>query len=193
MLSTSTAFIEIYMVILNKIIEYIKLVIFVSAVLVGIQVPSFFDQYGQNLHARVSESAKSIEAFRDDAEKYFGGDLKRLVAHYEKQSDPVFVSGGESISSLLARNILLAGVLEEFNRTYYSAYLHVFLHPVAELRQDVWNNYSFTVVLNGASILVGILIAILLLACFEISLYSCACGCKKLIKPKSKSAHVGHH
>ena len=166
----------------NKLFEYAKLVIFVGAILVGIQVPGFVDQYGKNLAARVSESHNSITAFQGDADKFFGGDLNRLIKHYEQQSDPIIIAGGESISTLMARNTFLTQALQAFNSSIHSPYTHVFFQPIEEVRSSVWQEYSYTVVLNGASILVGILVALLLLSLFEMSLFSCAVVCRKCIQ-----------
>lgn len=182
------------MIFFHKLFEYIKLVIFVGAILVGIQVPGFVDQYGKNLAARVSESQHSIAVFQADADKYFAGDLNRLLKHYQQQVDPVIIAGGASIGSLVERNIQLTQALQVFNQSIYSPYQQVFLQPIQEIRAEVWQNYSYTVVLNGTSIVIGILVAVLLLALFEMSLFSCAVVCKKCLnlkhkKPTPKTLH----
>lgn len=174
------------MIFFHKLFEYIKLVIFVGAILVGIQVPGFVDQYGKNLAAHVSESQHSIAAFQADADKYFAGDLNRLLKHYQQQVDPVIIAGGASIGSLVERNIQLMQALQAFNSSIYSPYRQVFLQPIQEIRAEVWQNYSYTVVLNGTSIVIGILVAVLLLALFEMSLFSCAAVCKKCLNLKNK-------
>ncbi|MGJ8692651.1 MAG: DUF2937 family protein [Thalassotalea sp.] len=174
------------MMFFHKLFEYIKLVIFVGAILVGIQVPGFVDQYGKNLTARVSESEHSIAAFQADADKYFAGDLTRLLDHYQRQADPVIIAGGASIGSLVARNVLLTQALQSFNQSIHSPYMQVFLQPVKEIRTEVWQNYNYTVVLNVDSIVIGILVAILLLALFEMSLFSCAVVCKKCLNLNNK-------
>lgn len=167
---------------MGKIFEYIKLIVFVTAILVGIQVPGFVDQYGKHLSARVAESNQNLAAFQRDANKFFAGDLNKLVAHYRKQQDPVFIDGGKSIEQIVLRNQLLTDALLAFKQNFYSPYIHVFLQPIYEIRQQVWQQYNYTVVLNGSSILVGIAIAILLLSLFELTVFSCVCGCRKLVR-----------
>lgn len=178
---------------MNKIFEYLKLSLFVTAILIGIQVPGFVDQYGKNLAARAAESQQSISAFQDDANKYFNGDLHKLIKHYQQQQDPIFIDGGNSIDELVARNEFLNNALSAFKQNFYSPYLHVFVQPIAEVRQHVWQQYDYTLVLNGPSILVGILIAICILAIFEFILFGCVCGCKKVFRGKNHKQQIHSH
>ena len=141
---------------MNKLMEYCRLVLFVFGVLVGIQLPSFVGQYGQSLQARLLESNSSVAVFQDDADRYFGGDMNKLIDHYAKKKDPVINSGGESISALMSRNRYLEVALRDFNQSIYSQYLHVFVRPIIEVRDNVWQHYSFSVVLNMTAILFGL-------------------------------------
>ena len=156
---------------MKKLFEYIKFSIFVTGVLMGVQIPGFIDQYGNNLDARVSESASSVAEFQGDADKYFNGDMDKLVKHYENKSDPVIVSGGESIGALVSRNNYLVGAQKKFNQSIYASYVHVFFNPVEQIRRDVWSNYTYKVVLNGSAIVIGILSGLVVCGAFELSIF----------------------
>lgn len=142
---------------MNVIISYFRLMLFLAGVLIGIQVPGFVNQYGKSLESHYLESQKSLGEFRKDAEKYFDGDMEKLIAHYKKDGDPVFTAGGESIDSIYQRNIKLKTALEDFRQGSLSAYTHVFLSPVADIRQEVRRNYSYIVKLNPAAVTVGLI------------------------------------
>ena len=161
---------QVFITYMTKILEYLKLVVFVTGVLVGIQVPGFIDQYGKNLSARVAESNQSLSQFQDDADKYFAGDLDKLIDYYSQKSDPVIVSGGESIESILSRNRYLTQALDAFNQSPAAAYIHVFMSPVIEIRQAVWENFSYGVMLDGTAIGVGILAGLIALIGLDLML-----------------------
>ena len=157
---------------MNKIFDYLKLAVFVVGILVGVQVPGFVDQYGKNLEARVIESEMSISGFQDDADKYFAGDITQLIQHYSKKVDPVIVAGGENIEVLVLRNQALKKAQEVFNQSMYSAYIHVFIGPVEEIRHHAWSSYTYGVVLNGSAISIGIAVGLLSLAFFELMIFA---------------------
>ncbi len=154
---------------MKKIFEYLRLIFFMTGVLIGIQVPSFIDQYGKNLESRLSESAVSLEKFQYDANRHFGGDIARLIEHYQSNPDPIFNDGGDSISSIYRRNLMLRKAYEEFNRNGYSAYIHVFLSPMIEIKNQVWENYTYNIMLDTTAIIFGLSMGIVLSAIAELT------------------------
>ena len=135
------------------------------------QVSGFIDQYGKNLGARVSESEKSTGEFQDDADKYFDGDVRQLAEHYSNKSDPVIVSGSESIEAFFVRNQVLIKAQQEFIQSTYSAYSHLLINPVEDIRSDAWNHYTYHIVLNSSAISIGIVVGLFALAVFELILF----------------------
>ncbi|MFC3034018.1 DUF2937 family protein [Pseudoalteromonas fenneropenaei] len=173
---------------MRKLFDYLKLAVLITAILIGVQIPGFVTQYGNNLAARMQESQLAITAFQHDADKYFHGDIKHLIAHYAKQNDPVIVSAGENIAALFARNQRLSAALQEFQRAAYSPYLHVMFNPIAEIRQDVWRNYNYQVLLNASAIAIGVGFGLVVLAGFELLLSLLWLICKGIFRPKSIGA-----
>jgi len=156
---------------MRKVFEYAKLVVFFAGVLIGVQVPGFVDQYGKSLESRFYESEKSKGEFQDNANKYFGGDIDKLIEHYNKKNDPVIVAGGDSISAIFIRNKELKNALSDFAQSIYSPYLHVVLHPVEEIKINVWKNYTHNISFNKSAITFGLLSGVLFLALFELIIF----------------------
>lgn len=156
---------------MNKILDYLKLAVLILGLLIGVQIPGFVDQYGKNLDARVSESSHSIAEFKKDADKYFDGDIQQLLTHYQSKTDPVIISGGESIGALVSRNEYLLKAQKEFSQSFSSAYIHVFASPVTVVRDDVWSHYTYVVVLNRDAIFISIIVGIIFLSLFELTIY----------------------
>lgn len=176
---------------MKKILDYLKITAVLVSVLVGVQVPAFVDQYGKNLHSRLLESNKSINEFKDDAEKFFNGDIQQLIAHYENKPDPVIAAGGESIGALFARNQYLAKALVEYKKSVYNAYLHVLLSPVDEIRTTVWSNYTYSVVLNKSAIIFGVCSGVASLMLFELTIFLFALIFNALFKSRKQSIAKG--
>lgn len=156
---------------MKKIIDYLKLAILILGVLIGVQIPGFVSQYGQNLDARVAESSQGLSQFQQDADQYFNGNIDQLLKHYARNQDPVIVSGGQSIKALVARNQMLTQAQSDFHQSLYSPYLQVFISPISEIRQDVWNHYEYKVILNAEAISIGAIFGLMVLALSEFVLF----------------------
>ena len=175
---------------MGKIFEYLRSIVFLGGVLVGIQVPAFVGQYGDQLTARVAESKRSLDAFRDDAERYFGGDMNALIAHYGANVDPVFQAGGKSIGAVVERHRYLASALSSFRKSWYSPYLHVLLNPVEEIRRTIWNSYDYRITLDGAAILFGLLTGLLGTVTLDLLAFLSAATRRRLRQAGSVEASV---
>lgn len=145
---------------MNVFYSYIRMFIFLGAALAGIQVPAFVDQYGKSLQAHLAESRIALNAFQDDADKYFGGDLAKLIAHYIGNPDQVFNEGGRSIQSIYDRNQLLKTNLEQFQRNSWSAYTQALVTPVPDVRKEVWVNFSYVIQLKPWAIVFGLAVGL---------------------------------
>ncbi len=156
---------------MNKIFEYLRLILFIGGVLVGIQVPGFVDQYGKSLESHFRESVTSLEGFKSDANKYFSGDLDKLIDHYQSDQDPVFSDGGDSIKDIYNRNIMLGKAIEEFNENAYSPYIHVILNPIPEIKTEVWKSYTYNIMLDMPAIIWGLLAGFVLTAISEFTIF----------------------
>lgn len=167
--------------------NYLKMALITACTLLGIQVPGFVDDYGKHLNARLIESNQSVAEFQDDADKFFGGDLNKLVSHYKKSNDDVFTEGGNSIEAVVTRNTLLKNAWGKFKSSMFGAYSQTITNPVPEVRQEVWENYSFNVLFTKSTIIIGVVIGFLCLLLFELSVFL---GKKPFKRKKNLSQQV---
>ena len=147
---------------MHKIVDYLRLILFAGGVLLGVQVPEFVDQYGKNLRSHLLESSLSLQEFKGDAQRYFNGDLDKLIAHYQNKADPVIKDGGASISAIYSRNLHLKQAWATFSKSTYSAYSQVFFTPLADIKNEVWSNFTYAIVLNQSAIISGLCCGFLL-------------------------------
>ncbi len=155
---------------MRRLFEYLRLVLFVGGVLVGIQIPTFVDQYGKRLDAHWQESQLSLKQFQLDADKYFSGDLSKLVQHYQSSSDPVINDGGKSIARLQSRHNQLKEALRRFAENQFSPFIETLIKPVPEIRTEAWSNYNFMIVLEPFAVIWGLTLGLLFSLIVEASL-----------------------
>lgn len=154
---------------MRKILDYLRLLLFTSGVLIGVQMPGFIDQYGKSLEAHLLESSISLNEFQEDAERYFNGSLDKLIAHYQNNKDPVIKDGGDSIAAIYNRNQTLTQAWKSFTASTYSAYTHVILKPLLDIKYEVWSNYTYNIILNPSAIISGLTCGFILSLLIELA------------------------
>jgi len=111
----------------------------------------------------------SLKAFQKDAERYFDGSLDKLIAHYQNKEDPVIIDGADSIAAIYNRNRTLAQARKSFTASTYSAYKHVILKPLIDIKSEVWDNFTYDIILNPSAIISGLTCGFTLSLLIEIS------------------------
>ena len=175
---------------LKKVIDYIRLAALMFGMLVGVQIPSFVEQYGKSLESRYLESQQSIAGFQEDAKRYFSGDLDKLIAHYASQDDPVIQSGGYSIRDVMNRREKLQGSVKRFNETWISPYFETFVNPHYEIREAVWASYTHTIVLKEEAIVFAVCSGLLGVSLIDFVFGLLGVGGRMLMPGQKKSQPV---
>jgi Protein of unknown function (DUF2937) len=150
--------------------SYIRIFLFLGCALLGIQVPVLVDLYGKALESHLAESRNSLQEFQDDADRYFGGNLERLIAHYKTSGDQIFSAGGDSIQSIYDRNQLLKNHLREFRSSPWAAYLQALVTPLPDVKQEVLSGYAYAIQLKPESILFGLITGLVFTVAVELLL-----------------------
>lgn len=141
---------------MRTMVFYVRIGLFVIGVLVGLQFPMFVDQYGKSLHSHYIESSNSIGEFQEDANRFFAGDMGKLIEYYKENGDPVFYEGGESIESIYHRYVALDRAFKQFQIGSVNAYQQAFFTPIADVREEVWENYDFATKLSPSAMTIGL-------------------------------------
>ena len=137
--------------------NYLRLCVFFIAALVGLQAPGFKDDYGHALRSAVTQTHASMRPFIDDAERFFGGSLDNLLAHYQNSNDPVYAKGGENLGLLLERKENLDSALLDYNE---HPYFHLVTSPVLPISEQVWRNYTPQIQLNSEALISSLVFAL---------------------------------
>ena len=143
---------------MRVIYSYLRLTLFIFGVLAGVQVPHFVDQYGKSLQSHYLESQRALDEFQQEADRYFDGDIKKLIAYYQASDDEIFNEGGNSISAIYQRNQQLQRALTTYRESLTNAYWQTFVAPQTEIRSEVIDGYNYAIQLTPRAIGIGLLL-----------------------------------
>jgi hypothetical protein len=147
-------------------IEYLRLILFCSGLLIGIQVPAVVDQYEKRIDAHLSEALQILAGFQQTADRYFNGSVQDLVKHYESSDDPVFNDDARNIRFISERVATLQAEAHTLEQAAVWRVLHVVTSPDKQIIQQTMQQYSYMILIDPQALIWGVicgfLIAILL-------------------------------
>lgn len=128
-----------------------------GALLVGIQIPNFVDQYAKRLDAHYIEVQTNLKPFQDIADQFHGGSLDALISKHRQSNDLTFYAEGTAIEKMVRR-------LQRFEREKRDLQVPLpqqvtFLVTRADpdLVEETRVNYSFGLLLDKTAVLAGLI------------------------------------
>lgn len=150
--------------------RYLMIIVACISLLVGLQVPSFVDQYQKRVDAHLREVTVNLQPFQDIAARYFGGDLDKLIALHRNSDARPFKDEGVAIEQMVQRKLRFEADLAALQTSLTMRALHVLLRGDREITDEVLGQYSYTVPLNQDALLFGAGAAIVILLMVELLL-----------------------
>lgn len=144
-----------------------RILIFTLGFFVGGQLPAFLDTYRQHAETHLREARTDFSGFQQVAVRYFSGDVKALIAHHLKSSDPVFVDEGKAIETIWKRTLHFQNEVNAVHGFLPSQVFHVFVLGDKELWKETVNDYSFALTFTNSTLVVGGVTGLLFLLCVE--------------------------
>ena len=147
-------------------IDPLRLILFCSGLLIGIQVPAVVNQYEKRIDAHLSEALQILAGFKQTADRYFNGNVDELVKHYESSDDPVFNNDARNIRFISERVAALEAEAKTLAQPALWRVLHVITTPDQQIIQQTMQQYSYMILIDPQALIWGVicgfLIAILL-------------------------------
>ena len=137
------------------------MVLFAVGLLLGIQVPSFIDQYQQRIDAHFREVSINITGFQDTADQLFSGDLESLITYYRESNDEVFQRDADSIRLIVDRYNRITIEQTALQGNMAASAWHIAFVSDREFFNEAMEQYSYTVPLNSIAIQWGLALAVL--------------------------------
>ncbi len=178
--------------ILSLLKTYSRLLVFAVGLLLGIQVPSFIDQYEKRIDAHFQEISANISGFQSTADLLFAGDMEALISYYQASNDTVFENDAQSIRLIVDRYTRISNEHAALTTNIVASALHVLFSADQEFFDETLDQYSYTVPLNILSIEWGLALALLLTIATDLGLFGCV-KCAGLFRRNRRKNHLSSH
>ena len=150
--------------------RYLIVIVACISLLIGLQVPNFVDQYQKRVDAHLREVTVNLLPFQEIANKYFGGDMNKLIELHRNSGVKPFQEEGTAIEKMVQRKLRFEADLAALKTSLPMKALHVLLHGDQEILDEALGQYSYAVPLNQDAIVFGAGVAIAILLLVELLL-----------------------
>jgi Protein of unknown function (DUF2937) len=142
---------------MGAIYRYFLILVACVAILFGIQVPSFVDQYEQRLDAHFIEVTNNLRGFQAIADKFHGGSLQALIAKHETSEDRTFKEEARPMRNMYERYLRFKEQKFALETNLPRKIAFLATDADKELLNETYTSYSFTVPLNQSALFAGFL------------------------------------
>ncbi|MEP1448079.1 MAG: DUF2937 family protein [Paraglaciecola sp.] len=143
-------------------LDYLRLILFCSGLLMGIQIPAVVDQYEKRVDARLSEALDIFAGFQQTADRYFGGNVEDLVKHYESSEDVVFNDDARNIRFISDRVATLQQETQSLQQQALWRVLHVVTSADKQIINETMEQYSYMILIDPQALIWGIVCGFLI-------------------------------
>jgi hypothetical protein len=166
--------------------RYTLILIACAALLVGIQIPNFVDQYEKRLDAHLSEVKNNLQGYQDIADRLYGGSLAALIAKHQQSTDQAFQQEARPIANIVQRYEHFSKELAALATGLTGKIAYIVTQGDRELITETYNNYSFAVPLNEAAVTSGFIFMGMVVLVVEAARLIIA----RLLRPRRKLAQL---
>jgi competence protein ComGC len=150
--------------------RYLLIVVACISLLIGLQVPNFVDQYRKRVDAHLREVSINLQPFQEIANKYFNGDMGKLIELHRNSEVKPFQEEGLAIEKMVARKLRFEADLAALQTSLPLQVLNILLHGDREILDEVMGQYSYSVPLNQDALVFGAAVALAVLLLLELLL-----------------------
>jgi len=142
---------------MGAIYRYFLILVACVAILFGIQIPAFVDQYEQRLDAHFIEVKDNLRGFQEIADKFYGGSMEALIAKHEASEDRTFNEEARPIRNIYGRYLRFKEQKVALATNLPQKIAFLATDGDKELLNETYTSYSFTVPLNQSAVFAGFL------------------------------------
>lgn len=141
---------------MGKIHHYISMLIFTAALMVGVQLPNFVDQYVKRMEAHLKEAQIQYNEYSKIAELSHGGSMEALIKKHENSIDATFRAEAEPLRKSIQRKQFYESELKVLQGSFWTQTWHVLTSADSEILKDTYHSYSANVPLNINAAICGL-------------------------------------
>jgi len=148
--------------------RYLIVAIACIAMLLGLQIPNFVDQYQKRLDAHLREVTTNLQPFQDIANKYLAGNLGKLIEMNINSDANPLQEEGLAIEKMAERKLRFETEMTALQTNLAMKILHIWLNGDQEILEEAKSHYSYAVPIDQNALVVGAVTAIIILVMAEI-------------------------
>jgi hypothetical protein len=145
---------------INILYRYLIVIVACLSLLIGLQIPNFIDQYQKRVDAHLREVTANLRPFQAIADKYFGGDLAKLIELNIKSNEKPLQEEGVAIEQMVKRKLRFEADLAALQTSLPMKALRILLHGDREILDEALAQYSYAVPLDQDALLFGAGVAV---------------------------------
>ena len=148
--------------------RYLLLILAGTALLLGIQIPNFVDQYQKRLDAHLVEVETNLRGFQQIADRFDKGSLDALIARHEASSDPAFRAEAVPLRDMVGRRAAFRAEALALQAPLPQQVMHLALRGNRPLIAETRAAYSFNIPLTRDAVLAGAVSALAVVLVLEL-------------------------
>ncbi|WP_022940227.1 DUF2937 family protein [Psychromonas hadalis] len=141
--------------------RYSLMLIFASSLLIGLQLPSFLQQYESRLDARYLESSEQLLKYQTLADLFFEGSLNKLLDKHKQSDVALFKAEADILEALIERVDFLTAQKYSLNGNLLSRLVFLITQVNQPLFTETQLNYQANIELSKDAMFAGLLLALI--------------------------------
>ena len=142
-------------------------VVLVSAAVGGGLIPGFIAQYRQRLGGRLDQAKLDLAPWQKLADRFYQGDIDKLIQYHLTSTDPTFHSEGGLIRTLVASVHQLQSAVDALHGSLASQAAYLALHADPGLASATLADWVPTFALSGEGLVFALVFAVLVWLVFH--------------------------
>ena len=165
--------------------RYLMILVACISLLIGLQIPNFVDQYQKRVDAHLREVTVNLLPFQEIANKYFNGDIGKLIELHRNSEVKPFQEEGLAIEKMVARKLRFEADMAALQASLPVKALNILLHGDKEILDEAMGQYSYSVPLNQDALVFGVCVALAILLLLELLLALARMASRKIFSSTS--------
>lgn len=150
--------------------RYLMIIVACIALLMGLQLPNFADQYEKRVDAHLREVTIDFQPYQVIADKYFNGNIEKLIELHRQSGQKPFQEEGAAIEKMYRRKLRFEAEMAALKTSLPYRIVHILFNGDQEMMSETLAQYTYTVPLNRDALMVGAAIAATVLLALELLL-----------------------
>lgn len=140
--------------------RYSLMLVFAGSLLIGLQLPSFLQQYENRLDARYLESSEQLFKYQTLADLFFEGSLNELLKKHQNSHVAVFKAEADILEQLIERVDFLKGQKTSLNGNIFKRIAFLSGEINQPLFLETQSHYEANIILNKGAMMAGLSFAL---------------------------------